>query len=83
MKPAHALHPRDVTTLAIARDLLERSRPIGDAELVERLGESSLDSGAARASLARLEAAGQLRFGRSGWECCVDPPPLIFSPYGW
>lgn len=84
MKPPRPLLPKDVTTLVLAREALARSRPIGDDELVERLRESALDPAWARASLARLEDAGQLRFGGSGWERCPDAPPLalVFSHEG-
>lgn len=80
MKAPRALLPKDITTLARARDVLDRSRPIGDERMVDRLRGISHDPSAAR---ARLEDAGPLRPHRSGWASCADRPPLIFSIYGW
>lgn len=77
--------PRDVTILTISRLFLECRSATTDAQLVELLAIYSITPSDARMSLARLEAAGQLRFGGSGWEV-VDPRrpfPFAAAPFAW
>lgn len=81
------LEIRDALVLAVARSHIAARGPLGDEQLVELLEALHVAGRAtvARESLFRLERAGHLSFGPSGWQEPPAAPALLLSPvpYPW
>lgn len=74
------LEPRDAPVLALTHAFIDSYGPLSDDRLVELLGAREVEASAARKSLLRLERAGHLAFGASGWHVPREAPAVLYAP---